>query len=76
MRTYTLSSDHPAVTDPQHCPFCENAFQAGDETTLVAKAPASAEDKQRMLAGRPYMASCLLMHVECVSAMVSAPAAS
>lgn len=55
-----LPERHPAVGTL--CGICHTAFQAGDETTLIADHPADEEEKQKMLAGRPYTAEAILVH--------------
>ena len=46
--------DHPGVG--LACPICGHLFEAGDYTTLVAVAPASEDDSEKMQQGRAYNA--------------------
>lgn len=65
-----LPADHPSVTKPTRCLLCNEPFQAGDETTLIAVRPAGEEDAQKAAAGHPYNAEAELVHVACCEEVV------
>lgn len=58
-----LTADHPAIG--MQCILCGNPIIVGDETTLIPVAPASEEDKEKMLADRPYNAEAKIAHWRC-----------
>lgn len=59
------SADHPSIGEP--CPACKVPFKEGDFTTLVAFGPGDdPEEREKMLAGRPYNAVASEVHWDCV----------
>lgn len=67
-------ADHPSVG--KACLICKRPFEAGDYTTLVATAPADAEEAAKMRAGRAYNSlaeEVCWEHAEAISFMTGEP---
>lgn len=60
-----LPESHPYVGTVE-CPACNNAFEAGDRTTVVPIGPGlDGQQVIKALAGVQYMAVCIAVHAAC-----------
>jgi len=57
------SKDHSSIGTL--CLSCGKPFQEGDYTTLMDIGPADAENKIKMLQGKPYTAEAEEIHYSC-----------
>lgn len=60
-----LTADDYLVTEGKVCSVCNKPFEVGHYLTLKAVAPADEEEREKMLAGRPYNAEAAPVHVDC-----------
>lgn len=58
--------DHPSIG--RSCPACEEEFEAGDYTTLIALGPGDDPDaRKKAREGRPYNAVAKGVHWACAT---------
>lgn len=63
-----LPGDHPFVLDGKACPGCDQRFEIGDVTTLIAIGPGEEDvERQRAWAGQAYTCVSIPAHWACVT---------